>query len=739
MKNTFVRTRKTMDVHKKVFMNAKLSHLFSYLVISILPVVICVSVLAINNVSDQKQRLDGQAAYGLQQFNDNYRVYMEIMDACSGHLEDRIGDGMTNDEIPAQLLSHEKNYPQFASVFYFEKASNYIYTSTGKMDYHGFEKMIMADYGVDLAGLRLYSKLCYAMIDDTMVSDKQAAYSDGEDRYLFYLKVLPELDPAPKSVMVFMLPIHTVLGRLDEYVPKGYSIYSYSDRYLSYIVQKGESISTLLQDKLNRLQLDTPTHADVGGENYLLLRVQSSVDGTIHMLAYRESTLYEPVYRSMRSAVMPILSALILTIGVALYLHWHYYRGIEQILKLPFQGGDTASFRSPYAYIVTNTKHLLSQNQQMVLDIRQHNVSQILKGLFHGNIEDMECIPDEFGDERLRTIMTHPQYTAAYISGVLLPEIQRNDYVESEREWCSLWMISVCGGTAAAVLINHEHCAENELTQTLADFLCEQHLDCETVGIGQTQEYPEDVQISLMQAQVAARSGAGLRVYSPQALDGRIEELMPIAEQRMVCNCIRSGDDEAAVEAFERMIRKLQNVTLDNCVSYEWYLFMLESILSTLREELQEDIVSGWDVDRMIHLYSGRNDERFKDFVRQLAAEVRKTQQRRNEARQNEVAAYVAQHILDPDLSLEKISDAFGLSKSAIVAQIQESTEMTFAKYVTHCKMEYVCTELSKTNRQIKDIIAEVGYLDVSNFTRKFRLKYGCTPSAYREGCRLEE
>lgn len=53
--------------------------------------------------------------------------------------------------------------------------------------------------------------------------------------------------------------------------------------------------------------------------------------------------------------------------------------------------------------------------------------------------------------------------------------------------------------------------------------------------------------------------------------------------------------------------------------------------------------------------------------------------------------------------------------------------------------MEYVCAELRRTNRPIKEIIAEVGYMDVSNFTRKFRLQYGCTPSAYRESARTDE
>ena len=40
---------------------------------------------------------------------------------------------------------------------------------------------------------------------------------------------------------------------------------------------------------------------------------------------------------------------------------------------------------------------------------------------------------------------------------------------------------------------------------------------------------------------------------------------------------------------------------------------------------------------------------------------------------------------------------------------------------------------LVSTNRPIKELVAEVGYFDVSNFTRKFRIEHGMTPGQYRK------
>ena len=268
-------------------------------------------------------------------------------------------------------------------------------------------------------------------------------------------------------------------------------------------------------------------------------------------------------------------------------------------------------------------------------------------------------------------------------------------------------------------------------------FLNDNGVESQSVGLGLTQDWPDMVQVSLMQAQVAAQAGEGMHMYAVGAQNANLDDMMPIAEQRRICQSILAGDEENAVAAFDALLKKLQNVTLDNRISHEWYLYMLESLLGTLREGLKTNIASEWDVDHMILLYAGRRDDRFREFIRRLACEVRAGRERKCGARQSAIAGYVAEHILDPDISPEKVMAAFSVSESAVISAIKESTGMTFAKYVNHLKMEHVCAQLRQTSRPIKEIIAEAGYMDVSNFTRKFRLQYGCTPSIYREGAQM--
>ena len=54
-------------------------------------------------------------------------------------------------------------------------------------------------------------------------------------------------------------------------------------------------------------------------------------------------------------------------------------------------------------------------------------------------------------------------------------------------------------------------------------------------------------------------------------------------------------------------------------------------------------------------------------------------------------------------------------------------------RYVTMMGMNRAKEVVVNSNMQIKDVVAEVGYIDVANFVRKFKNYEGMTPGQYRE------
>ncbi len=67
---------------------ARAQHLLSYLLVSLVPIMIC-GILLIGNTYSQHTDQEDQAAYnGLHMFSSTYSRLMSSMDSCAGHFED---------------------------------------------------------------------------------------------------------------------------------------------------------------------------------------------------------------------------------------------------------------------------------------------------------------------------------------------------------------------------------------------------------------------------------------------------------------------------------------------------------------------------------------------------------------------------------------------------------------------------------------------------------------------------
>ena len=127
----------------------------------------------------------------------------------------------------------------------------------------------------------------------------------------------------------------------------------------------------------------------------------------------------------------------------------------------------------------------------------------------------------------------------------------------------------------------------------------------------------------------------------------------------------------------------------------------------------------------------------FFDTVSALCLQI--TGQRK-EAKQNQkdellekIKACMDTHLCDNTLCLESIADHCEISASYLSRYFKQKMNCTPMSYVDNARMELVKEKLTKTELPLKQILEEVGYIDQSNFIRKFKRIEGMTPSAYRE------
>lgn len=100
---------------------------------------------------------------------------------------------------------------------------------------------------------------------------------------------------------------------------------------------------------------------------------------------------------------------------------------------------------------------------------------------------------------------------------------------------------------------------------------------------------------------------------------------------------------------------------------------------------------------------------------------------------------YINENYLRYDFSLEKMAENFDITVPYLSQFFKDNIGDTITNYLSDLRLQKVKLLLRGSNKTIKDIVSEVGYIDVSSFSRKFKLKEGITPGEYRNRYKNEK
>lgn len=98
-----------------------------------------------------------------------------------------------------------------------------------------------------------------------------------------------------------------------------------------------------------------------------------------------------------------------------------------------------------------------------------------------------------------------------------------------------------------------------------------------------------------------------------------------------------------------------------------------------------------------------------------------------------QIESYLQTHFDDQMLTLTKVAAQFQLSEGHVSRIFKAGTGATMMQYLDTLRMENAKKLLRETELPINDIILQSGYVDKSNFFRKFKKLNNLTPVQYRE------
>ncbi|MBP5553876.1 MAG: response regulator [Lachnospiraceae bacterium] len=98
----------------------------------------------------------------------------------------------------------------------------------------------------------------------------------------------------------------------------------------------------------------------------------------------------------------------------------------------------------------------------------------------------------------------------------------------------------------------------------------------------------------------------------------------------------------------------------------------------------------------------------------------------------SEAKLYMSGHFTDPNLMLQDVAKAVGMSNSRFSTVFSQQTGQTFTEYLIYLRLNKAKEMLKTTNIKSSQIARESGYNDSHYFSYIFKKNVGMTPSEYR-------
>lgn len=110
-----------------------------------------------------------------------------------------------------------------------------------------------------------------------------------------------------------------------------------------------------------------------------------------------------------------------------------------------------------------------------------------------------------------------------------------------------------------------------------------------------------------------------------------------------------------------------------------------------------------------------------------------------NDALMERVMKYMNEHLADPDLNVEKLTEDVGISRAQLHRKLKEIAGVSAGEFIRNLRLEQAARLIEEGQINITQVAYSVGFSNQPHFSTVFKKHYGMSPSEYAETKRNEK
>lgn len=736
-------------------------YIISYLLVFLIPFVFMSVFIYYNSVSGLREEIEQSNINKLEQVESMTNERIKELDKIASSIayDPRLTPymmkhGYYGKEAQDELRKYKENSSIIQELFvYFYSQDQSIYSSNGL---YSFTTLTQRIYQFDTWGKESMVKQLHSTQPLILPVGDVTLKNGGRDRMIAFIFPIAPNNPNPYgSVMYFTK--ESVLTNMIENILGDFKGNTYIlDEKQQPIVSavKGEKVSF---DKIDPalIQKQGVQTIRINGKKYSLATVTSDVSGWTFVTLMDAGQFFERVVH--RETFIIVLSIILLLVGlvIAILLGKKQYQPIQGLFEFAKMSStktttwdgenELDAIRQTITDIFKDHKSLSETVDLQKPYAKEQLLAKMLK----------ESFPNEQEIESMMQALNMKMNEGPHF--VAIVEFQKQQYEENQQKWDqllnSLSNLTLPNATVHGVDLLYQHALafiislkEKEdhkqqrrlLVESLRAYI-QKHAPIKVVIVTVGTSYEKKNHIN--RSYIEALAALDYKFAVPQGSLVFFEDLgspsekalgYPREDQMKLAQSLKQGDQVVALETLHAMLSNLVQAEM----SIQALKYICFDIINTvIKTAMELQITRNLDDFKEIGEFHSVEQlgQRLGPVIMQICQRVEDKTEKRSHHLRRDLLEYIHKHYKSYDLSLEGLAYHFELSVPYLSKFIKEQTGETFTQYVLSLRMEEVKKQLRETDQPIKEIVVNVGYKDVANFTRRFKQLEGVTPGQYRK------